>query len=107
MPRVLLLPCLIFFPIGFKLRNVPTASGATIEAVIAQLQAAREAGIALALAEDSKWRQQGAAARKRLTRDARALRWIERDDTWILYEKTKLKQCGDDVEKEGAQSDDW
>ena len=66
----------------FVMRHVPSATAATIESLIATLNAAHEAAADIARAEDARWRAQGAHEKKLLTKEARRRGWIERDEKW-------------------------
>ena len=65
---------------GFKLRNIPTATVATVEALLASKAEAAESARQAARAEDARWRDQ--SQQKALTKEARNRGWIERDEKW-------------------------
>ena len=65
---------------GFKLRNIPTATLATVEALLASKAEAEESARQAARAEDARWRDQ--EQQKALTKEARKRGWIEHDEKW-------------------------
>ena len=65
---------------GFKLRNLPQATVATVEALIASKLAAQESARVMAQAEDTRWRDQSNV--KALTKEARRRGWIEKYEKW-------------------------
>ena len=65
---------------AFKLRNLPSASVATVEALLATKLAAEEAAREEARAEDRRWRDQTNV--KALTKEARRRGWIEKGEKW-------------------------
>lgn len=65
---------------GFKLRNLPDATLATVERVLARRAAVEEEARAVVQAEEARWRDQ--TNLKALTKEARQRGWIERRDKW-------------------------
>ena len=64
----------------FRLRNLPTATLATVEALLARKRTAEEAAREEARAEDRRWRDQANA--KALTKEARRRGWIDKGEKW-------------------------
>ena len=69
---------------SFRLRHVPGVAVSDVMGLLGGLRQARESARQAARAEDTRWRAQAPAERKRLTREAKLLGWIGRAEDWVV-----------------------
>ena len=79
---------------GFKLRNIPTANLAMVEALLVARTQAQESAATEALAEDARWRDQ--SNQKALTKEARKRGWIDRSEKWRVNSEPPAGMGGSD-----------
>jgi len=81
---------------GFKLRNIPSATLATVEALLSAKAEAEEGAREEARVEDARWRVQ--SRRKALTKEAVKRGWIDEGERWSV----RPAPPGEDLEGEGS-----
>ena len=85
----------------FKLRNVPSATADDVATLLVKLAEAREDAREAAVAEDSRWRAQGAAERRKLTREAQRRNWIRDGMSWNVSAENPMIHHG------SGHGDEW